>query len=400
MGFWISKTGERLVSKKQALALLFLCTLSFAPYFLHPFFVDADPYYFLNHICKENYAPYLPSENFSANLLFDILPCNFFLLKLLLFAGFFLSVLAIAFTGSLFDEKNGWLAGVFSFLSPVLAREYLKLENDQFAYFFLFWALYFFYKAKLQKSKINYFFTFTLILIGISFWSGSFFYLIGLGLNSWAFLLPAIATLFFFGKKMYQSIHTSIDLLLNLGQSIGTRIVLERQPFIAIVYWFALLLGVTFFAKPFFPQLIFFILLGIITVKFAVLAIPLLCLSMLCLYNKLLKKKKQKIAQIILVSSFGLALAWGLLIPFNVPSQNEWNAIDYAIQASKDYNATLVNHWDLGYWVQWKNAKASAWGSIHDIDHNSLSNSVIITHEDVSCEKLKEFKQHKIYYCK
>jgi hypothetical protein len=389
-----------MISRKQALALLFLSLLSFAPYFIHPYFVDADPYYFLNQICKENYTTYRYNENILANYFFDVVPCNFLILKSLLFVGFFLSVLSISFLGSLFHKKYGWMAGIFSFLSPLLAREFLKLENDQFGYVFLFWSLYFFYKAKLQKSKINYLYSFILILIGIGFWSGGLFFLIAFALNSWVFLIPGILTYFFFGTKLYQSIHTSIDLLLNLGQSIGSRIVLEQQPLIAIVYWFGLALGSTFIALPFLPQLIFFIILGIISVKFAVLAVPFLCLSMLCFYTKLLRKKKFKIARAILVSSVGLALAWGLLIPFNVPTDDQWNAIDYTIQSSKDLNATLVNHWDLGYWVQWKDANASAWGSTHDIDYNSLSNSVIITHEDVSCKKLEEFKSHKIYYCK
>lgn len=400
-----------MISRKQALALLFLSLLSFAPYFVHPFFVDADPYYFLNQICNGPYASYYYNENILANYFFDIVPCNFLILKISLFVGFFLSVLSISFLGTLFNKQYGWMAGVFSFLSPLLSREFLKLENDQFGYVFLFWSLYFFFKAKVEKNKGYFLVSGAFVLAGVGFWSGGLFFPIAFGLNSLFFLPIAVSFAFFFGEKLLGTLMPSILLIPQLLSGIGQRIVLERQPLIGIVYWFGLALAITFYRKEYFPQLLFFALLGIVSVKFAVLAVPLLSVSMVLLYTKLLNKKKakivvlgkivqiKKIARFFVVASVSLALAWGLLIPFNVPTQNEWDAIDFGLEKAQEFDFKFVNHWDLGYWVQWRGGKASALGTIVQQDYNSMKNTIVLTHEDVSCKILKTFQKHKVYYC-
>ncbi len=387
-----------MISKKQALALLFLSLLSFAPYFIHPYFVDADPYYFLNQICKEDYTRYHYNENILANLFFDTVPCDFLTLKALLFLGFFLSVLSISFLGTLFDKQYGWIAGVFSFLSPLLSREFLKLENDQFGYVFLFWSLYFFYKAKVEKSWKWFLASGACILAGIGFWSGGLFFPIAFGLNSLFFLPIAILFTFLFGQKLLDILIPSIQLMQKLVFGISQTIVLERQPLIGLVYWFGLALAITFHRKTYFPQLFFFALLGVVSVKFAVLVVPLLSVSMVLLYTKLLVKRK-RIARFFVIASVALALAWGLLVPFNVPTQNEWDAIDFGLEKARDLNVAFVNHWDMGYWVEWKGGKASAFGGISPQDYNSMENKIVLTHEDVSCKILKRFQKHKVYYC-
>lgn len=387
-----------MISKKQALALLFLSLLSFGPYFFHPFFVDADPYYFLNQICTNNYRPYYYNENILANYFFDTIPCDPLILKSLLFTAFFFSVLSISFLGNLFHKQHGWMAGVFSFLSPLLSREFLKLENDQFGYVFLFWSLYFFYKAKVEKSKKWFLASIACILLGLGFWSGGVFFPIAFAINSLFFFPIAFFILFHYWQTILGTLMPSILLIPKLISGLGQRIILERQPLIGIVYWFGLALGSTFYSRTYLPQLIFFALLGIISVKFAVLAVPLLSVSMVLLYTKLLVKRK-KIARFFVIASISLALAWGILIPFNAPTQNEWDAIDFGLEKAKEFDAKFVNHWDLGYWVEWKGGTASALGTLIIQDYNSMKNTVVLTHEDVSCKILKIFKQHKVYYC-
>lgn len=391
------------MKQSQIIILIILASISFLPYFFRSDFVEGDSYYFLNHICKkvEVYSP--PSTTPSANFVMDFLPCNFFVLKGLLFVGLIFSVLAIAWTGSLFNKEHGWIAGAFSFLSPILSAEFLKFENDQLGYVFLFWAIYFFYKAKtLRQQKYNLVSLF-LIIIGSAFWNGGAYLPIAFALSSWFFIPIAGIILFFFSRGLiWAPLAHSTEIITRTIKGENFPLVLEQTPLVAIKDWFLLWFGVGTLNKTILPQLTFFLAMGILQVKFAVLAIPFLSIGLMNFFAKTIESKKKwanSLAVFLVILCFFLSILWGALIFSYWPNPQVWSAIDYGIQKSKDLNAAFEPHWDLGYLVHWKNQPTQSFGSIQYKDYNSMKNMVILTEDDVNCVELKRFDKLKVFKC-
>lgn len=401
---------------KQAGFLFLLALFLFTFYFLRQDIIGADSYFYLNQICKPNYvysdvAKYenalnnLITGNFS-NLKNNMppllgptlknLPCNFMYLKIILFSGFLLCLLSIALLGELFNKKEGWKAALFTFLSPLLAWEFLKFENDQLAIPLLFLSMYFFFKGSYaQNNNKKYLYQIIAVLIAFlaaGFWGGSLFIIIAYGFSSFIGLIFSVPILFFLGPQLFNS-------------AAPVPGVYESIPFIAIFY----ILPFTFFLlygyrKVFLPQLFFLLFLGFLNAKFIVLSIPLLCICTLNVYSDKIFNKKVKwwprIKITMVLACIVFAVFFSLGISKQHPTTEQWTAIKQGLQISREQGKHFANDWDIGYWVHWLDGNASAWGGPQDINFNSLDNAIVVTHSDTNqCQIIKSFETYNIFSC-
>lgn len=370
------------MNKKQFMVLFLLVACCSIFYALRPNIIGFDSYAYYSMTCGLHTVEDL---TLATPILFKLIPCNFLAIKLILLGLFFTSVLAIAKIGELFHSK-GWLAGAFSFLSPLLIVEFANFENDQFAFPFLFWSIYFFFKAKMgQKKALNYAIALTLLGISALFWWGGIYYILAFALSDLVFFILAIPIVLIFGWKL---LNTAIPYLTN-----GQVFISEFAPGAAMGYWLFLLVAL-FSALPIFiPQLAFFFLLGMLNLKFAIHAVPLLSVSVMLLFFKL----RQELIQWVFLLLVGIGLgfySWSLMtMP---PTYDQVKLVDQAIFDSQETGLTLKNDWDYGYWVIWRGGKASAYGWRQPQDY---SQGIILTRENLDCQVLNKVNEMILYKC-
>jgi len=83
-----------------------------------------------------------------------------------------------------------------------------------------------------------------------------------------------------------------------------------------------------------------------------------------------------------------------------MPAESEWEAIDFAIERSKESEKKLMNTWGYGYWVEWRGVEPSAKGWFHSQNYNQ--NAIVLEDLDLNssyCEKLETFKRIDVYDC-
>ena len=141
-----------------------LALIPFCAYFLRPDFLANDTYGFLALVCQNNN---LVGASGIPLMLFSLLPCNILALKVLLFACCVVSGFFIIKMATLFSPKNGWRACYLLFLSSITILEFCKLEEEAFAFPFLFASVYFLFKGLKTGKRIPYAMAFGLSLIHI-----------------------------------------------------------------------------------------------------------------------------------------------------------------------------------------------------------------------------------------
>jgi hypothetical protein len=213
----------------------------------------------------------------------------------------------------------------------------------------------------------------------------------------------AAMILFFFSPDLiWRPLAHSTEIIIRTIKGENFPLILEQKPLIAIKDWFMLWFGAGAINKTVLPQLGFFLIIGILQIKFAILAIPFLSIGLINFFVKTIESKKKwanSLAIFLVIVSIFLSILWGALVFSYWPTQEVWQAIDYGIQKSKDLNAVFEPHWDLGYLVHWKNQPTQSFGSIQDKDYNAMKNTVILTEDDVNCGELKRFDKLKVFKC-
>ncbi len=351
----------------------------FTPYFLREGFRGYDSYYFLDFICKENFELFeLGNSPPLATIAFQILPCDIFLLKLLLFVLFFASILIIALTGELMF-KDGWLAGIFVFFSPILWFNALKLENDSLAFPFVFGAIYYFVRFHLKQEKKDFFKALLAIGIGAGFWGGTLYLPFGFALQSIPFMAIALGTGIYFGRQL-------------LSNALPFDKVLESNSIGAIInYVFYMFTIVGLHRSKFLPILVFFMAFSLFNPKFSIFVIPFLALLIFDT-KPFIPEKWFKMLPYI---GIGLILAWGFLIYFtDNPTDQEIELTGFAVEKSRELNKRLFNDWPFGYVVEWFDFNASSWGGSQDLNkyrgiESKLENAIVLTSQDLNCTELK-----------
>jgi hypothetical protein len=388
-------------SKHFAFLLFFLLALvPFFVYFLRPDFLANDTYGFLTLICQNNNAV---GASGVPLMLFSLLPCNILALKVLLFAccvvsGFFIIKLA-----TLFSPQNGWRASYLLFLSSITILEFAKLEEESFAYPFLFASAYFLFKGLKTGKRLYYIIAFGLLAPAFLLWKGAVFYLIGYGLNI-GFILIALVPLIlinFEGNKLYWEG--------LLGQVVRTWVVKEDLPFKFHAH-FLLTFGLfgAVLEPLLMPQALFYTALGLASAKFWPLSLPFLAVGLVLLPEKVkelrlveeLPKSAQRLlghfdlnTTLLVVSLFCVAgLAQSVWL--GPPTQDNWDAIDYAL--SLDVNAN--NDWGMGYWVRWRGGVTDSFQSPAK-QNEFLKGQVVISEEILTCPILRKFGRINVFGC-
>ena len=123
------------MNRKEISILLFVTVIPFVGYLFNPLLAYGDSYAFLGGACGVNSEFVIP-----------FVPCNVFVIKIILLLLYVVSVFAIAkFGESVVGEKLGWRVGLYSAaLTPLLFQEALKFENDIFGWSLAFVGLMFF----------------------------------------------------------------------------------------------------------------------------------------------------------------------------------------------------------------------------------------------------------------
>ena len=367
------------------LLFFFLLLIPFIAYFFRPDFIAMDSYGFLLLTCQNSNVAGISGLPF---LLFSALPCNFMVLKGILFLLAFISGCFVIKMATLFSPENGWKASYFVFLSSVFVLEFAKLENDAFGFVFLFASLYYFFKAvKTEKKpaigiRTPMGISLLLLIPAAAFWQGTIFFPIAYTLNFVWIAALSIPIIFLFWSDL-------------LGAVIRTRIVAEDLP-MKLHSHFVLLLGFlgVVLEPMLLPQAAFFFVLGFLNAKFWILSIPFLTVGMILLLEKIKPPWNERLNLfLVIVAGFAiLGLAQSLIL--NPPTENHWDAIDYAL----DLNTNVKNSWGMGYWVLWKGGDTLNYMTHHSADLGQ-DRSILVTELETDCEILKEFGRIKVARC-
>lgn len=382
------------------ISLLFLISLlAFAPYLFSSGLFGYDSYAFLNAICTPGYAhnPATVTTPF-ANLLFLVLPCDILTLKLLLFVVMLSSVVILAKTGELINEREGWMAGAFVFLAPIFMQVFAKLENDTFAIPFLFLGIYWLIKADqfeplprwlnvqrfVSKKYVFQILAILSFLIALGFWNGAAFMLLGMVLMEGWILFLALIPLAFYGKFLFDQITISNKIAENAE----------------VLGYFGLFILIAGFLTPVLAPLTLF--LGIISFlngKFVILVIPLLALSLLKLINKIPRDKELWI-RALFIFAFAMAFASGLLLFSKpLPSPSDWEAVDYALDIHNSTGKDIKNDFQLGYLLDYRGYESINYGFLDETWTDDLKGYVAITQQELECEILREIEPYYVYDC-
>jgi len=340
-----------------------------------------DSYAFLSQACG-NFT--IESTPPIANFVLSFIPCNILAIKVCLFLLFFLSLCGIAHLGSLYSPKKGWLAALFSFLSPSLFFEATKFENDQFAIPILVWAAYFFYRARKTGHRRWDFYAIALVLFAAGFWHGSVYWLIAFALSSIVFLFPGLAAFTIFWRGVISS-------------SLPKELIVESQAWNGLGMVGFLFVGFALIPTVMFPQAIAFFILMLLQVKFAWFLMPLLSVGAMLFYaNEKLDKTywSRQAKGIMVVASLCLVVVWGFALQGHPPHSYQWEAVEYAISQSED--GEIYNDWNLGYWVVFKGGTPSQFGGGTQLPFGA---GIVLTRRELQCRKLKTFKELFVYRC-
>lgn len=359
----------------RKLFLLFAISfVFFFPYFLRQFLVEPDSYYFLQPNQLQNEATGAIFVSFLIN-------GNIFYAKTLLFCCLFASVAIIAFLGSQFNEKNGWKAGLFVFLSPIFLLEFLKFESEAIAYPLLFLSLLFFFK----EGKKNKFFSLFLVFFAFFFWKGALIYFIPMIFSFFFAVLPLFFALFL----------EKFDALKHLGNFLPNPAV-QESAFLGsgvTFHWALLLGGLGYFDKKMLktaPFLLFFGAIAFLNAKFAIHLAPLLAIA---LPNALKAKRIEPFL-------YGLLFAIILLTPFAIltiyePTQTQIEQVQLAVKEAK--GEMIYNSWTYGHLIEYFGGKALAKAGGLQPDLN-CSNCIVLSNEEMPCNKINEIKPF-VYHC-
>ncbi len=366
----------------------FLLLIPFLAYFARPDFVGMDSYGYLLMVCQNNTIAGVIGLPF---YIFSLLPCNFLVLKAVLFALAFVSGCFIIKMAILFSPKNGWKAAYLVFLSSVPVLEFVKLENDQFAFPLLFASVYFFFKGIKTGKRTPCIYCLILLIVAELIWKGAFFYLIGYALYIWPIwilLLPPMLIVPEWVGMINKDFHIK-SLIRLITYDYG---IMENMPFKFHVHFLLNfgILGVVL-DPLLMPMGLFLFILGVGSAKFWILSLPFLAVGMVLLLEK---ANYPLLEQIAVIASALLILGLVQSVWLNPPNEEHWEAIDYALSIDKNVN----NDWGMGYWVLWKGGTTESFmGSVRQQEFSA--GEIVISDQNLDCAILEDFERVKVYRC-
>lgn len=325
---------DALLTKKQLAALFFFCLFAYTPYLLKPEVGGFDSYYYLSALS---------------------IPENGFLwVKATVFCCLFASTVFVALLGQVFWPKNGWLAGIFVFASPVWLMEFWKFETEQFAYPILFLAVLLWFKNKRFAAL-------ACLIPAFLLWNGSILYVFAFSLYWAALLVPAALILALFYKKIP-------NLLPNLS-------VQENFPIVGAVYQFFALAGLFFMPKALLKAGAFFLIMAGLNGKFAVHVAPFLAVGLVGAWNHKNPTFKSLAPAACIV---GIMLSSALVLAYP-PIGEQASAARLAVQESG--GETVHNNWTYGHLIEYYGGKALARAGGKQPDLNCV-NCIVMPRRD------------------
>ncbi len=383
------------MKRKEVGLLALILAVPFAFYFFNPIIFGADTFLYLDSIC--NGTPLMVDDPATV-FVFSLLPCNFVFIKILLYSLALVALLGVAKTGELLYKKNGWLAGLFVFLNPLLVFGMAQLENENFALPLLFWANYFAIKAKLSKGKKRWTnAAIAIILVGGAglFWRGAAYYLVGFGLLALPFVLPAIATILVYYNELIANLLPKPGMyeaefglaLIFLGLNVFTiaGIFLNTSIILIGAYWIVILIFMS---------------------KLAINAVPWVAIATLALFNFTPFEKLDVLLKIpfwdtvktiLIISCIFLPFVYGITITVFQPPDSQDIAVVQEWVALQDSGREAKNSLSYGYWIQYYGGEPTAWGGGEW--HQDYSSGIVLTYEDLDCELLNESRVMKLFDC-
>jgi len=325
-----------MLSVKRISLILFICLIPFLLFVAKPDLIGYDSYAFVNFVCLGESVSLLPG----AAVVFSLLPCNFLVFKFLMFVVFFVSVLAIAFIGDLFDERNGWLAGVFVLTAPIWLVSFLKFEDDFLAFPFVFWGLYAVFRGVKEGSVWWKLLGSLIVLCGALFWKGTLIPFIGVSLLWFPLLLFVVPGVFIFFDTILIAFSTRFD-------------VVENFPLIGFLMNGILLIGFLRTPKRFWLALGFVAVVSLFNSKFAFLLVPFLVPGFVLYFLKeteFVGLMKWMSVLVVLAFFVGSLIA----VYESEPSVDFWSALSFAESKAVDLDKPFKNEWSYGYWVKFK----------------------------------------------
>jgi len=318
------------MTPKQYVFVFLFCFALFALTFLNPFPYGYDSFYYLGVVC--NGVPFVAGELPLTVALFSLLPCNIFVIKVLLFLCCLSAVLSCSLLGEHFVKDKGWLAGVFVFGSFLWLQQFWAFENEAFAFALIFPAAWLFYSGKWKKKVLAVFLT----LVACGFWMGS-----SLMLASFAFAsaFSTIPLLFFVGYE-YRKIISVISPNPFVQESWpGFGLFYQGLLFISLMFWRML--------PALFVPITFFTLVAFVNMRFACFA---------SFFLAILAAKQASFAKTKVLRGMpyvGVALCVVFFVGISAglpPTLHEVDAVKLAVLES-DGNM-ICNQWGLGHMVE------------------------------------------------
>lgn len=368
-----------------------LCCLVFFPYLLRPNLIGADSYAFANVSCHQTPLKNVPALSL---IVFSAIPCSFLAFKLLLFACFTVSTLLVGKLGGLYS-KNGWLAGVFIFLSPYWLKYFTHFEDDQLAMPFLVLSLYLFFKGKQENKLLP-----QALAVGIAclttllIWNGGIFFLFGLAMTSAIGFAVAYPLLLFNFKKLFYSIKPM--------HSAGT--VLETIPFIGFYFLYLLIIGFRGLPTGFIPMVWLFSMFTLMQAKWHILLMPLLAVGVIRVFEGLDKLRKIFLC-VLLVVLMGAFMFSGIFI--QQPHPSNYAGVEFGVEKSIDLNVPIYNDWSWGHLVEYFGGEPSAKAGATPQPLGRFA-GVIITDKSLDsvgswvttdCVLLESFRDLNVFHC-
>jgi hypothetical protein len=380
-----------LLNKKNVFLILILTILIYVPFFVRPSFIGADPYYYLNHICLQDSVFQRPIIQ---SFVFDLLPCDFFVIKLvmllLVFFGFvFLALIVEHF----FVGKGLWGVFLVYGLSPILFYFVFKLENDLVAFPLLVLAILFYFKS-VSKPTLLKFLTHSVVSLTFLTISG-----IIRPLNFYFLYIGSVGNPFYL-------ISLIIGLILEPRSWLGLIPNFEIAEMIPLRAGITILLLIIVWIKPLHKKemliaTILILLQGRFMIFLPIVFAPSLINSIEHLKNKI-KEKKLEIPIYFMIGMyafFGL-LGYGFLTLTYYPSQNTLDLVEQSVIMANDKNVVLYNDWGLGYFVRHQNYDTNYYGSIPHPDYNNLLPPYLaVTKQKLDCKQLMQKKPYHLYFC-
>lgn len=372
------------MNKKNVFTLFVFCLIPFLFYFFHPLLHYFDSYAFLAGSCGVDTGFVIP-----------FVPCNIFLIKLLLFVCFFISTIAISVFGEQFIGKvNGWRVGLFAItFCPLFFREVVKFENDVFGWTLAFIGLAVFSIGVNKNKSINKAFIMFLGILIVFFstfiWFPTYLILLAMFLMSIYTIILTIIGLIPITQQIIPRIKQASDF--------SQTKILEETPLIGMFGVLPFLPGLKFIPKKILLPTILLFGAGLIQNKFMILSIPFLAIGFALFFEKL---EKMKWLPNYLIICFISVLLIGFLSLGVSPTQNEMNLVEESVLLANDLEVPLYNDWTYGWWITYKGYETEYKSSIPDPDYNNLPKPfVALTKQDLNCLKKNEVGKMFLFYC-